>query len=226
MRPSAEAKTFPLTGSALATFVSLKSELRNSALQSIDESLPFVVECDASQSDVAILTTMSQGGRPVVFMSRTLHGNEIYFPAYEKEVTAVIAAVKKRSHLLSRQRFTLITDQRSVAFILDSRRRIKIKNDKVQLWRMEIAPFSYITQYRPGQSNAGPDTFTRAHCSAVTMTSSTSQDIRDMLCHPGATSLLHFVRSKNLSFSTTDVKRIISACKIGAQIKLLFVCDN
>ena len=58
MRPLAEAKTFPLTGSALATFVSLKSELRNSALQFIDDSLPFVVECDAS--DVAILSTLNR----------------------------------------------------------------------------------------------------------------------------------------------------------------------
>ena len=41
VRPLPEAKTFPLTGSALATFVLLKSELRNSVLQSIDESLPF-----------------------------------------------------------------------------------------------------------------------------------------------------------------------------------------
>ena len=60
VRPLAEAKTFPLTGSALATFVSLKSELRNSALQSIDESLLFVVECDAS--DGAISATLNQGG--------------------------------------------------------------------------------------------------------------------------------------------------------------------
>ena len=60
VRPLAEAKMFPLTGSALATFVSLKSELRKSALQSIDESLPFVVEFDAS--DVAISATLNQGG--------------------------------------------------------------------------------------------------------------------------------------------------------------------
>ena len=91
VRPLAEAKTFPLTGSALATFVSLKSELRNSALQSIDESLPFVVECNAS--DVAISATLNQGGRPVAFMSRTLQGSEIYYPAYEKEAIAVIEAV-------------------------------------------------------------------------------------------------------------------------------------
>ena len=91
---------------------------------------------------------------------------------------------------------------------------------------MELAPFSYVIQYRPGQTNVGPDTFTRAYCSAVTMTSSTLQDIHDMLCHLGATRLLHFVHRKNLPFSTTDVKRIISTCKICAQIKPFFVRNN
>ena len=61
-------------------FISLKSELRNSALQAIDESLPFVVDA----SDVAVSATLNQGGRPVAFMSRTLQGSEIYCPAYEK----------------------------------------------------------------------------------------------------------------------------------------------
>ena len=183
VRPLAEAKTFPLTGRALATFVSLKSEMHESALQSIDESLPFVVECDTS--DVAISATLNQGGR--AFMSRTLQESEIYYPAYEKETAAVIEAMKKWSHLLSHQTFPLVTDQRSVAFMLDSRRRTKIKKDKVHLWQIKLAPFSYIIQYRSGQRNVGPDTFTRAYCSAVTMTSSTLQDMHDMLCHPGAT---------------------------------------
>lgn len=221
IRPLAETKVFPITGSALDSFVFLKSELRKTALRSIDESLPFVVECDAS--NVAVSATLNQGGRPVAFMSRTLQGSEIYYPAFEKEATAVIEAVKKWSHLLSRQTFTLITDQRSVAFMLDSRRRTKIKNDKVQLWRMELAPFSYVIQYRPGQRNTAPDSFTRAFCSLTTTTFGTLQNIHDRLCHPGLTRLLHFVRTKNLPFSTTDVKRITSACKICAEIKPRFV---
>ena len=132
--------------------------------------MPFVVKCDAS--DEAISATLNQGGPPVAFMSRTLQGSEIYYPAYEKKAPAVIEAVKKWSHLLSRQTFTLITDQRSVAFMFDSRRRAKIKTDKVQLWRTELASYSNIIQYRPGQRNVGPDTFTRAYCFAVTMTCS------------------------------------------------------
>ena len=55
--------------------------------------MPFVVECDAS--DVAISTTLNQGGRPVAFMSRTLHGSELHYPAVKKEATAIIKAVRK-----------------------------------------------------------------------------------------------------------------------------------
>ena len=86
-------------------------------------------------------------------------------------------AVCKWGHLLTRNTFTPITDQRSVSFLLDRRRRTKIKNDKVQKRRMEFAPFSYVIKYRPGQRNVGPDTFTRALCTVSTWTLSTLQDL-------------------------------------------------
>jgi len=55
-----------------------------------------------------------------------------------------------------------VTDQRSVAFMLDSRRRSAIKNDKIQQWRVELAAFSYVIKYRLGQQYTGPDALTRA----------------------------------------------------------------
>ena len=145
VRPLAECKSFPVTDSALKSFELLKTELAKAALRSVDESLPFTVECDAS--DVAVSATLNQGGRPVAFMSRTLQKSERHYPSFEKEATAVIEAGRKWSHLLSRNTFTLVTDQRSVAFMFDSRRCTKIKNDKVQQWRMELASFSYVIQY-------------------------------------------------------------------------------
>ena len=84
---------------------------------------------------------------------------------------------------------------------------------------MELAPFSYQIQYRPGKDNSVPDTLTRAFCSAVSAL--TLDELRG-LCHPGVARLLHFVRSKNLPFSTEDVERVCSSCRICAEIKPQF----
>jgi len=65
----------------------------------------------------------------MAFMSRLFHGSELQYPAIEKEATAAIGAVRRWSHFLARQHFTLVTDQRSVAFVLDNRKRTKIKNN-------------------------------------------------------------------------------------------------
>ena len=152
-------------------------------------------------------------------MSRTLQGSEIHYPAYEQEAPAIIEAIRKWSHLLPRQTFTLITDQRSVAFMFDSRRRSKIKTDKIQQWRVELASLSYIIKYRPGQQNVGPHSFSRAFCS--THPQCALNELHAGLCHPGVTRMLHFVRSKNLPYSTT-VRRIVSNCKICAEVKPRF----
>lgn len=219
IQPLTNTKTFPLASEALNAFNHLKEHLLTATLRSIDEDLPFVVECDAS--DVAVSAVLNQGGRPVAFMSRTLQGGEVHYPAVEKEATAIIEAVRKWEHLLARQHFTLITDQRSVAFMLDNRKRTKIKNSKILEWRVELASFSYTIKYRPGNENVAPDTLTRVNCCASFSTSNLS-DIHDGLCHPGVTRLLHFVRSRNLPFSTEDVKKTCASCRICSELKPQF----
>ena len=106
---------FPLSQNALDAFNTVKKELESATLNPIDETARFVVECDAS--DTTISATLNQGGRPVAFMSRTLQGSELHYPAVEKEATAIIEAVRKWSDFLARREFTPITDQRSVAFM-------------------------------------------------------------------------------------------------------------
>ena len=130
IRPLAECLLFPLSKSALASFCSLKEELSKVTLSAINEDVPFIVECDTS--DVAISASLNQHGRPVAFMSKRLSKNEHGYPAVEKEALAIIEAVKKWSNLLSRQPFTLVTDQRSVSFMFD--KRTKIKNTKIRSW--------------------------------------------------------------------------------------------
>ena len=100
-------------------------------------------------------------------MSGALQSSELHYPVVEKEATAIIEAVRKCNHLLSRQHFTLVTDQRSISFMLDSRQRFKIKNNKIQCWRLELASYSYIIKYRPGKDNAAADSLTRGFCGST-----------------------------------------------------------
>ena len=103
--------------------------------------------------------------------------------------------------------------------MLDNRKRTKIKNNKIQGWRLELASFSYTINYGPGVDNVGPDTLTRAFCASVTETNSNLSKMHNGLCHPGVTRMLHFVRLKNLPYSTEEVKKVCSSCRICAELK-------
>lgn len=211
------ARQFPLTPEQVSDFEGLKQSIAKAALQTIDEQLPFCVECDAS--DVAVSATLNQKDRPVAFFSRSLSGSELHYPAVEKEATAIIEAVRKWEHFLVRQHFTLVTDQRSVAFMLDSRKRTKIKNNKILCWRLELASFSYSIHFRPGKDNVGPDALTRAFCSSVFTSESKLDELHRELCCPGVTRLWHYVRSRNLPYSLKDVKDTCGRCKSCAEVR-------
>ena len=79
-----------------------------------------------------------------------LSGSELFYPSVEKEATAVMESVRKWRYLLATRPFKIITDQSVVAYTFDSRSRPKIKNDKIQCWRLELAQFDYEIKYRPG----------------------------------------------------------------------------
>ena len=88
-----------------------------------------------------VSATLNQDGRPVAFMSRVLYKSETNYPSIEKEAVAIIEAVRKWRHFLWRIHFTLITDPCSVAFMFNNRKRTKIKNGKIQCWRVQLAVY-------------------------------------------------------------------------------------
>ena len=72
----------------------LKIELTKTAMQLTDESLLFIVKCDASVMIVSAF--LNQRGHPIAFMSGTLQGKERHL--FLKK--AIIKARRKWSHLL------------------------------------------------------------------------------------------------------------------------------
>ena len=233
-------KTFPLTEDVEQVFNSLKKELENAVLMTFDPKVPLVVETDAS--DVAVGATLNQNNRPVAFYSRTLSGSEIGHSTVEKEAQAIVEACRKWKHYLIGNHFKLLTDQRSVAFMFDNRQRSKIKNEKIQRWRLELSSLKFDSIYRPGCNNAGADPLSRI-CGSATVIAGTpfspnrcqsnnehcanshALDLRTLherLCHPGITRLMHFIRTKNLPFSLDEVRHVTAQCKACAKTKPQF----
>ena len=133
----------------------LKRDIANATLHSIDESLPFLVETDAS--DYAIAATLSQQGKPVAFFFRTLNRSELKHSTIDKEASAIIEALLKWKHYLTGRRFSLITDQKSVSYLFNTKHSGKIKNNKIMRWRIELSTYDFGIIYRSGEENIPAD---------------------------------------------------------------------
>ncbi|XP_028405758.1 uncharacterized protein LOC114528328 [Dendronephthya gigantea] len=108
-------------------------------------------ETDASV--FALSATLNQNSRPVAFFLRTLSGSELKHSSVEKEAAAIVEAVRKWRHCLTGKHFTLITDQKSVPYMFDTKRRSKIKNNKIMRWRLELSTYYFDIVYRAGEEN-------------------------------------------------------------------------
>ena len=51
----------------------------------------------------------------------------------------------------------LITDQKSVSFMFNTKPASKIKNYKINRWRVELGCFDFDIKYRPGEENIPTD---------------------------------------------------------------------
>jgi len=149
-------------------------------------------------------------------MSLRLHSCEKHYPAVEKEATAVIESVRRWSHFLKGRHSSIITDQRAISFMFDQRNRGKIKNSKILSWRLELSQLSYEKNTQLGAENVVLDAFSRI-CASTSNAS--LKDLHQSLGHPGFARLDHFVRQRNLPFSSEESKDVCRYCKTSAEVQ-------
>ena len=68
------------------------------------------------------------------------------------------------------------------------------------------------------------DQVTRAAEASISLPSlKTLDELHKALCHPGITTLFHYVKIKNLPFSFDDVKNVVKACTDCSEVKVKFL---
>ena len=158
-------------------------------------------------------------------MSPTLQGSEVLYPVIEKEPTAnhrsyqkvVVFVIKTKIYNCNRSTLCgVYVWQRP-----DWKSRItKYSNGEWRLYRIRTKSS---TDW--GGKTLGQIPFCQALCASVSK-SSTLKEIQKNLCHPGITWLLHFVCRKNLPYSTSDIKQVVSSCEVRAKMKPNFIVQK
>lgn len=108
----------------------------------------FKLMTDASQ--FAIGAVLSQGEssheKPIAYASRTLNKAETNYSVIQKELLAIIWAVKHFRPYLYGRHFSIITDHRPLTYL------VGLKNASSQLmrWRLQLSEYDYEIIYRSG----------------------------------------------------------------------------
>jgi transposase InsO family protein len=125
---------------------------------------PSTVETDAS--DFAIAAVLSQPDsnsimHPVAFYSRKLTAPELNYEIYDKEMLAIVTAVKEwRAYLEGAAHpFTVFTDHKNLEYFATT----KVLNRRQARWAELLANYNFTIVYRPGKSMGKPDAMSRRH---------------------------------------------------------------
>ncbi|GKC68033.1 transposon Tf2-12 polyprotein [Tanacetum coccineum] len=120
-----------------------------------DWSKSFTVECDAS--GVGIGAILTQQGRPIAYYSAPLKGSMLAWSTYEKEMLAIVKAVRKwKSYLLGRP-FVVKTDHISLKYLLDQR----VSTPAQARWLPKLMGYDFRVEYKRGVTNIGADALSR-----------------------------------------------------------------
>ncbi|KAM2483558.1 hypothetical protein ACFX1W_041177 [Malus domestica] len=125
-----------------------------------DLSKTFVIETDASNTCIGAV--LQQKGRSRAFTSKAFGPRSQAMSAYEREMLAIVHAIKKWQTYLHGNHFVVCTDHHSLKYFLQNRVHTQFQ----QKWISKLLGFDYEIQYKQGTENQVVDALSWLHSEA------------------------------------------------------------
>ncbi|KAL4136459.1 hypothetical protein QTP88_008007 [Uroleucon formosanum] len=142
------------------SFLFFKNILTNEPiLQHPDFDRPFIVTTDASNTAIGAILSQGKIGTDllITYASRTLNKAEKNYNTTEKELLAIVWAVKQFRPYLYGRKFTVVTDHKPLTWLFG----VKDPGARLVRWRLQLEEFDYDVIYKPGTQNTNSDALSR-----------------------------------------------------------------
>jgi hypothetical protein len=143
---------FSWTPEATKYFEQLKEVMcKYLVLSTPDFTKTFILECDASGNGIGVV--LMQEGRPLAFEIQPLKGKDLHKPIYEKEMMAILHALKKWRPYLIGKHFKVKIDHDSLKYFLEQR----LSSEEQQKWVTKMLGYDFDIIYKKGKKNVVAD---------------------------------------------------------------------
>ncbi|KAJ2926197.1 hypothetical protein H1R20_g10898, partial [Candolleomyces eurysporus] len=156
-------QAFSWTPEAQEAFDTLKFRFtQEPVLKMPDQSRPFFIEADASKhaTGAVLMQEDSNGDKhPVAFLSKTFAPAEKNYQIYDRELLAIIRALRTWRHYLhgSQHPVTIITDHQNLTFFRQPQRL----NQRQRRWIPELEEYNYVLEHHKGPTMVQSDTLSQ-----------------------------------------------------------------
>ena len=145
-------------------FSTLKAALcTRPVLQLPDMCKPFILQTDASALGIGAVLLQVQSDtmpRPIAYWSRKLKPAEVKYATIERELLAIIEAVRKFHVYLYGSTFVLETDHMPLAYL--KKYSENCKNGRLTRWSLFLQDYSFDIRYIKGSTNLLADYLSRS----------------------------------------------------------------
>lgn len=149
------------TKAQLEAFETLKLRLISPPVLALPRpDRPYLIDTDASAYQLGCTLLQEQEPdqwSPVGYWSYSLNSAERNYSATERECFAVVWAITSLRPYIEGTRFTVRTDHDALRWLMS----LSESSGRLTRWRLRLAEFDFVIQYRPGRVHQVPDALSR-----------------------------------------------------------------